>query len=463
MQRIIFMCLYILTLSLCNNQIESIDMLDDISTNQILNEQWFHSIIKNKKPVIIRNCNVYSDAIQKWNKKYLIDNIPELKDISIQSLPTFTYYNKNNSPFAKYTISDHRQIIPNISTESFFKIGLNKTNSLYPTYSNDKIIPETSILKNDLNHFTDIGSMLQKLTYNNGHFVHLWLSFENSTTHFHYDTDINFYHQIYGTKKWRIIAPKHWSKMHVYPRLHPSDRQSQMYVIKSLKTADIKIIEFDLFAGDVLYLPSFWFHEVRTISDWSASVNIWVYSQPFNIYLSHITNDAIPYAVSYQLSHEDIMHSLLIFIPYLTKMIVNNGQQLICDIVYNSYKPIIIQKQIQLVDDDGEVVMFVPQQLLTENMEQCNVADQNLNECEGEYVWNSRDCLFDFGKAKRYKHKIKAVIKKFVGVFESIDRDIQPILLSNYIESVFHPIYGLKWILVVMNNCFCENNPYWND
>ena len=68
----------------------------------------------------------------------------------------------------------------------------------------------------------------------------------------------------------------------------------------------------------------------------------------------------------------------------------------------------------------------------------------------------------EFNRAKRYKHKIKATIKKFVNIFSTFGIDIKPILLTNYIESVIHSIIGLDLYLIFMDECLCKYNPYWS-
>ena len=91
----------------------------------------------------------------------------------------------------------------------------------------------------------------------------------------------NIYVLVHGHKKWKLISPQYWSKMYLFPALHPSDRQSQINFTDSLENqqlftkfyeSNIEITEFELHAGDILYVPPFWFHQVMTVSNWRIIV-----------------------------------------------------------------------------------------------------------------------------------------------------------------------------------------------
>ena len=440
----------------------SVKILHNIPRETILNDAYLKQMIENRKPVIIRqSINSNWDAISKWNDyQYLIDKIPSLSNAVLHNGSNFLFYNKFGSPFAEYTITPyHTQLIPNMSSQTFFEYGLNISSTLksniYPSYSNE-ILSES--LLSDLNDYNELTSIFKAVTNNNDHNTYLWLSFENFTTQFHYDVDPNLYYQIYGNKKWRIISPKYWNSMYVYPSLHPSHRQSQVINILNDNT-----IEFELNAGDMLFLPSYWFHQVQTISNWSASINFWVNGHELNTYLKYIASNAIPYQSQYQLSHSDVIYSLFIFIPYLSKSISikngkGSGQQLICDIVYNSYKTMIDNKRIQFMRDaangEHDIILYIPRSIYS------NYGDQVCE--EKEYHLNVDKCPYDFGPSTRFKHKIKKTLDKFSQIFLSFDEDIRKILFANYVESVIHSVFGLKWTLIVLNKCFCEGNPYWD-
>eukprot|EP01084_Bolivina_argentea_P013097 24521_1 len=383
---------FIFIICQCNN---SIDILENIPKEKLLDEQWLKKLIENRKPVIIRqSINSHWDAITKWKKEYLIETVPELHNVILHNGSRFLFQNKHGSPLAEYAIAPYkRQLFSNMSTETFFEIGLTKSNKMYPSYSN-----ENNILYSDLNDYENLTSLFQKVTNNKDHNTYVWLSFENFTTQFHYDVDPNIYCQMYGTKNWKIIHPKYWNQMYVYPSLHPSHRQSQINFSAShdkymdFYDNNIDIIEFELHSGDILFLPSYYFHEVKTVSNWSASINFWVNGYELNYYLYNIAQDAMPYVYQYQLSQTDV-------IPYLSKLIINNGQDLICNIVYNSYKPMIENKHIQLMTSEKNVILFVPQSIHETN-QICDSEKENKN----EYYSNVNKCPFDFGPSKRFKH-----------------------------------------------------------
>jgi hypothetical protein len=51
--------------------------------------------------------------------------------------------------------------------------------------------------------------------------VNIWMGGNNVTATAHYDAYHNVYVQLYGKKRFRMIAPHNWWNMYCYPRLHP--------------------------------------------------------------------------------------------------------------------------------------------------------------------------------------------------------------------------------------------------
>jgi Cupin-like domain len=100
------------------------------------------------------------------------------------------------------------------------------------------------------------------------------------TTPLHYDIAHNFYVQVHGRKRFMLTAPDQWNALALYPRIHPSSRQSQMdltvdmdevvkrYPIKDMTKAVLEVV---LEPGDVLYIPPYWGHRVTAL-EFSISI-----------------------------------------------------------------------------------------------------------------------------------------------------------------------------------------------
>lgn len=104
--------------------------------------------------------------------------------------------------------------------------------------------------------------------------VNLWAGAAGLAARVHYDTYHNFYLQVLGRKRFRLLPPDVWRNLTLFPAVHPSVRQSQLEW--DALPADVRgrAREVVLAPGQILYLPSHWFHQVSSV-DASVSVNVW--------------------------------------------------------------------------------------------------------------------------------------------------------------------------------------------
>ena len=100
-----------------------------------------------------------------------------------------------------------------------------------------------------------------------------WLSSPGARTHTHFDNDRNFFVQLIGRKRFVMWPPNQTQHLCPYPRLHPLWHKSRV----DFEAPDARAppcdtynqseaIGVDVAAGDVLYIPPFWWHTVETIS-----------------------------------------------------------------------------------------------------------------------------------------------------------------------------------------------------
>lgn len=114
--------------------------------------------------------------------------------------------------------------------------------------------------------------------------VNVWIGQPHVIAHCHYDGYHNFYAQLYGTKKFTLFSPTNWPGLYPYPFLHPSHAQAQVNIsdLEDVKNfglvRQVEALEVILEAGDLLYMPPLWFHEVESQSI-SISVNVWTDSR----------------------------------------------------------------------------------------------------------------------------------------------------------------------------------------
>jgi hypothetical protein len=108
--------------------------------------------------------------------------------------------------------------------------------------------------------------------------INLWFG-RGSVTPLHYDATNNFFAQQYGVKHWTIFSPA--DTPHVYP--HPIDSKMAHLSSVDLDNPDLRNqpnfslarpIRFTVHPGELLYLPAFWWHQVRS-PEVATSVSIW--------------------------------------------------------------------------------------------------------------------------------------------------------------------------------------------
>lgn len=65
---------------------------------------------------------------------------------------------------------------------------------------------------------------LENLATNEGkdNFYSVWMGYNGTTAHTHYDIFNNFNVQLYGRKKFILTPPSEWDKLYLFPRHHPS-------------------------------------------------------------------------------------------------------------------------------------------------------------------------------------------------------------------------------------------------
>lgn len=108
--------------------------------------------------------------------------------------------------------------------------------------------------------------------------INLWFG-RNSITPLHYDATNNFFAQQYGEKQFTIFAPA--DSANVYPL--PIDSKMAHLSAVNVDSPDLhahpnfamaKAYRFTVKAGELLYLPAFWWHQVSSPGI-STSVSIW--------------------------------------------------------------------------------------------------------------------------------------------------------------------------------------------
>jgi hypothetical protein len=144
----------------------------------------------------------------------------------------------------------------------------------------------------------------------------LWMSSEGAECGAHYDVDHNFFLQLSGSKTFFIVEPAALPLFHPYSSLHPRWRQARNSSLNSVPSvinaaqearasalwpfpihADEGPWEVTLQAGDMLYLPPYYYHAVRGGPAGSASVNVWMPSAMHKVKQLIVKSTSMPFSV----------------------------------------------------------------------------------------------------------------------------------------------------------------------
>lgn len=109
--------------------------------------------------------------------------------------------------------------------------------------------------------------------------VNFWFGPGNTFTPLHYDVANNFLAQIRGRKQLILCPPREIARLYPFPFSYWANRFSQVNVLSPDLTrfpawahADRALLE--LAAGEMLFIPLYWWHSVFGI-DQSMSINYW--------------------------------------------------------------------------------------------------------------------------------------------------------------------------------------------
>jgi len=126
--------------------------------------------------------------------------------------------------------------------------------------------------------------------------VTLWVVAEGMVARAHSDFDDNVLAVLHGEKQVHLLPPESWLAMRVYPRVHPSDRSSQLVddgTKGTLVSERARAMFVTLRAGDVLFVPQMWFHRIASTRA-AVSLNSWTTTAEEDM-LTEIYDNALPF------------------------------------------------------------------------------------------------------------------------------------------------------------------------
>lgn len=253
-------------------------------------------------PVVLRNSVVQKWPAKKWSPSYLQSKLSSLSGIYENDNHWFGPYFDTTKPLLDHAVRKNPyQTDLKLSVDEFFQRLVKPQHSRY-LYFTGGIEQLGDWAYREIQPISELLLLNPRRSS-----VNAWIGQPNVIAHCHYDGYHNFYAQLYGRKKFTLFRPTNWPGLYPYPFLHPSHAQTQ---VNSSDQEDVKrfelfkmveAVEVSLEAGDLLYMPPLWFHEVESLS-LSISVNVWTDSQQTEL-AERIFSLPLPLHSNYESSH----------------------------------------------------------------------------------------------------------------------------------------------------------------
>ena len=238
-------------------RIEHVD--DDVLTSQLAS--YYH----HQQPVLFR---MQSDALQKWTDWDYLSSKVDNDWVGEVEMGAYNQGQRITIPFGEY-----------MEYLKLWKQHDDEENSEFPPehvlYMAQNDVP--AALRDDI-RWPSIETFAENKWYN----MHWWIGPRNTNSPLHTDPLDNFLMQMVGTKSVVLFDPK----SHSADALYAGSLWGQQPNTSAVDVFDLDVqnkypnLNFEqgyqatLEPGDVLYIPSKWWHAVRSLS-FSISVNAW--------------------------------------------------------------------------------------------------------------------------------------------------------------------------------------------
>jgi len=241
-------------------------------------EKFVEEIFDEAEPTVIRNTKAVTwPAMSKWNPEYFIENMEE-----------FTVHASREPQGRMHTAAHPMGQLPGVrwlrpwedvvvpSREFFAASAASAAGGgggpYFYFFSNLRKLP--ALLQRDVGDTLSLQARFRPTMEMN-----VWIGTNGTGSPLHYDVAHNMYVQVSGEKRFRLFPPSDHLRLHLFPRVHPSTRMSQIS-LDAIRTdvfgevSGASPMEVSLKKGQVLYIPPYWFHQTEVVANHSISVSI---------------------------------------------------------------------------------------------------------------------------------------------------------------------------------------------
>lgn len=227
--------------------------------NELSREQFRKDYLAHSRPVVVTGGVREWPALKRWELETLTERLQD-RTVEIASTAKGIFSYDLESPRAKYeymAFSDAAALVAQGQGDAQY------------------YIMQLSIE----HYFSELRDDILRLDLLSGEACspHFWLGGADLVTPLHWDNLHNLYGQVRGRKRFTLFAPAEHDNLYPYPATalyghmsYANPEASEQWP----KLRDAERFECILAPGDLLFLPAFWWHHVRSL-ELAISVNFW--------------------------------------------------------------------------------------------------------------------------------------------------------------------------------------------
>jgi len=243
------------------------------------------TLMEQRKPVVLTSSKLVGTAAGKWDLEYLRANLRGLP-LTVFASPTrhFRYWDdaKNDAGYA--TVGAGRTAKQTMGIDDFCEaVRRDAAGSATRYYLQTSLVEGVGAsLASDFKAF-DWSWLLatqRRLGWSELTSNLLLVGQRGNVTPAHYDEQENIFAQLAGRKRVVLFSPRDFGCLYPFPLHHPNDRQAQVDfdapdASRFPRFGEARGFEATLSAGELLYIPQYWFHHVENLDDACVSLNFW--------------------------------------------------------------------------------------------------------------------------------------------------------------------------------------------
>jgi hypothetical protein len=238
------------------NHDEQVERIDPPSR-----EEFFSHWLYANKPVIFKGAVRHWKAVSTWNMEYLKAAVGDVT-LPVEVSPTDHFpRDLANVALTPMSVRDYiDNAILGTPGEQHYYLSEASIQDLLPRLMDDLEIPPYVDEKRPPK-------------------LNLWFGAAGTETKLHYDFSHNLFAQLHGRKRFLLFSPSDSKRLYRYPLKHWYSHFSQIDVGKPdfrrfPRFEDATPIYCTLEAGDVLFMPVYWWHQPKCLET-SISVSMW--------------------------------------------------------------------------------------------------------------------------------------------------------------------------------------------